>query len=77
MWGTGSQRDFSRPLASGRNRHVSAVLAPIPLERFDSLESADDFSVERGMKVRIMFNEDAVVPLPRKVFSAPKDEHLN
>lgn len=71
------REDDGSPLASSLNRHVSAVLAPIPIERFDTFESVDDFSVERGMKVRIIFNEDAVVPFPRDIFNAPEDEHLN
>jgi len=65
------------PLAGGQNRHVSAVIALLASQRFDTFESADPFLVERGMKVRIIFNEHAAVPLPREVFNAPGDEHLN
>ena len=69
--------DDGSPLAAGRNRHVSAVLALIHVERFDTFEKDDDFSVERKMKVRIAYNPDADVPLPRNVFNDPADEHLN
>jgi hypothetical protein len=69
--------DDGSPLAGGRNRQVSAVLALIPVERFDTLEKNDDFSVERKMKIRIAYNPDADVPLPRSVFSDAYDEHLN
>jgi hypothetical protein len=47
------------------------------LERFDSLEKGDDFSVERKMRVRIAYNPDGDVPLPRSVFNDPDDEQLN
>jgi len=72
-----TREDDGSPLAGGRNQHVSAVLVLEPLERFDTIETEDDFSVERGMRVRIVYNEEAVVPLPKDVFSAPDDEHLN
>jgi len=72
-----TREDDGSPLAGGRNQHVSAVLVLEPLERFDTIETEDDFSVERGMRVRIVYNEEAVVPLPKDVFSAPEDEHLN
>jgi hypothetical protein len=29
------------------------------------------------MKVRVLYNPDAAVPLPRDVFNDPDDEHLN
>jgi len=69
--------DDGSPLADGRNRHVSAVAALIPVERFDTFEKEDDFSVERKMKVRILYNPDAAVPVPRYVFNDPEDEHVN
>ena len=69
--------DDGSPLAGGRNRHVSAVAALIAGERFDTFDKIDDFSIERKMKVRILYNPDAAVPLPRDVFSDPDDEHLN
>jgi len=72
-----TREDDGSPLAGGRNQHVSAVLVLEPLERFDTIETEDDFSVERGMRVRIVYNEEAVVPLPKGVVSAPEDEHLN
>ena len=73
-WG---RSDDGSPLAVGRNRHVSAVAALIAGERFDTFDKTDDFSIERKMKVRILYNPDAAVPLPRDVFSDPDDEHLN
>jgi hypothetical protein len=69
--------DDGSPLAGGRNRHISAVVVLIPTERFDTCKKDDDFSVERKMKVRIMYNPDAAAPLPRDVFNDPADEHLN
>lgn len=69
--------DDASPLAGGRNRHVSAVAALIAGERFDTFDKTDDFSIERKMKVRILYNPDAAVPLPRDVFSDPDDENLN
>lgn len=69
--------DDGSPLAGGRNQHVSAVLALIPVERFDTFEKDDDFSVERKMKVRILYNPNATVPLPRDLFNDGQDEHLN
>lgn len=68
--------DDGSPRAGSRNQHVSAVLAIIPVERFD-FDGEDDFSVERKMKVRILHNPDAAVPLPRDVFNGPDDQHLN
>lgn len=69
--------DDGSPLAGSRRRHVSAVIALIAGERFDTFEAVDDFSVERPMKMRIVYNPDALVPLPRDVFNGPDDEHLN
>ena len=69
--------DDGSPLAGGRNRHVSAVVALVAGERFDTFDKVDDFSVERKMKVRVLYNQDAAVPLPRAVFNDPDDEHLN
>jgi hypothetical protein len=63
-------------LASGRNRHVSAVAALVAGERFDTFDKIDHFSVERKMKVRVLYSPDAEVPVPRHVFSDPRDEHL-
>jgi hypothetical protein len=42
-----------------------------------TFERDDDFSVERKMKVRIVYNPDAVVPFPPDVFNEPDDEQLN
>jgi hypothetical protein len=47
------------------------------VERFDTFDKDDDFSVERKMKVRIVLNPDAFLSLPRDVFDDPHDEHLN
>ena len=69
--------DDGSPLAGGRNRHVSAIAALVPVERFDTFERDDDFSVERKMKVRIVYNPDAFVPFPPNVFNEPEDEQLN
>jgi hypothetical protein len=69
--------DDGSPLAAGRNRHVSAVVALVAGERFDTFDKVDDFSVERKMKVRVLYNPDVAVPLPRDVFNDPDDEHLN
>lgn len=69
--------DDGSPLAGGRNRHVSAAAALIAGERFDTFDQTDDFSIERKMKVRVLYNPDAAVPLPRDVFRDPDDEHLN
>lgn len=69
--------DDGSPLAGGRNRHVSAVAALVAGERFDTFDRIDDFSVERKMKVRVLYNPDAAVPFPRDVFNDPDDEHLN
>jgi len=69
--------DDGSPLAGGRNRHVSAIAALAPVGRFDTFERDDDFSVERKMKVRIVYNPDALVPFPPDVFNEPEDEQLN
>jgi hypothetical protein len=69
--------DDGSPLAGGRNQHVSAVAALIAGVRFDTFEEVDDFSLERKMMVRILYNPDAALPLPRDVFNDPDDEHLN
>lgn len=69
--------DDGSPLAGGRNRHVSAVAALIAGDRFDTFDKVDDFSIERKMKVRVLYNPDAAVPLLRDVFSDLQDEHLN
>ena len=69
--------DDGSPLAGGRNRHVSAVAVLIACERFDTFEKSDDFSIERKMRVRVLYNPDAAVPFPRDVFSDAEDEHLN
>lgn len=69
--------DDGSPLAGGRNQHVSAVAALIAGERFDTFDKIDDLSIERKMKVRVLYNPDAAVPLPRDVFSDADDEHLN
>ena len=69
--------DDGSPLAGGRNCHVSAIAALVPVERFDTIERDDDFSVERKMKVRIVYNPDAFVPFPPNVFNEPEDEQLN
>ena len=74
---TWARVDDGSPLAGGRNKHVSAVLALLPAERFDTFDKADDFSIERKMRVRILHNRDAGVPLPRDVFNDADDEHLN
>ena len=47
------------------------------VERFDTFDKDDDFSVERKMKVRIVLNPDAFLSLPRDVFADPHDEPLN
>jgi hypothetical protein len=65
------------PLAGGLNRHVSAVAVLIPVTRFDTLSQDDDFSVERPMKIRIVYNDGATVPFPRDVFNSSDDEHMN
>jgi hypothetical protein len=68
-------KDDNSPLYGGRNRHVRAVMAIIPTVRYDNFDgTVDDFSVERPMKVRIMRNRFATVPLPGDVFSDPDDE---
>ena len=46
-------------------------------KRFDTWDKVDDFSVERPMKVRIVHNPHASVPLPREVFNAADDEQVN
>jgi len=71
--------DFGRlfRLAGDRNRHVSAVAALIAGERFDTFDATDDFSIERKMKVRVLYHSDAAVPVPREVFNDPDDEQLN
>jgi hypothetical protein len=56
---------------------VTAIAALVPVERFDTVERDDDFSVERKMKVRIVYNPDALVPFPPDVFNEPADEQLN
>jgi hypothetical protein len=53
------------------------VAALIAGERFDTFEKIDDFSIERKMKVRVLYNPDAAAPLPRDAFSDSDDEHLN
>src|SRR5262245_52135497 len=69
--------DDGSPLAACRNQHVSAVIALIPAERFDTFDKTDDFSIQRKMRVRILYNPDAAVPLPRDVFNDAQDEQLN
>jgi hypothetical protein len=69
--------DDNSPLAAGRNAHVSAVAVLIPVQRFDTWEKADNFIVERKMKVRLLHNPYARVPLPTSVFSDAVDEILN
>ena len=69
--------DDGSPLAGARNRHVSAVAVLEPVERFDTFEKVDDFSVPRPMKVRIVYNDDPIVRFPRDVFGEPQDEHLD
>lgn len=44
---------------------------------FDTLDGDDDFSVERKMKVWVLYNDNAQVPFPRDIFSEPEDEHVN
>ena len=56
---------------------MSAIAALVPVERFDTFERDDDFSVERKMKVRMVYSPDALVPFPPDVFNEPEDEHLN
>jgi hypothetical protein len=68
--------DDGSPLAGGRYGHVSAVAALVAAERFDTFEKVDDFSVERKMKVRVLYNPNAIVPFPSDVFNDPRDEHL-
>lgn len=65
------------PLADGQNSHVSAVAVLIPTERFDTFEKNDDFSASRKMKVRVAYNPNATVSLPRNVFNDADDEYLN
>ena len=48
----------------------------IPCERFDSWDTDDEYTVERGMKVRILHNPKATVPLPANVFNDAVDEVL-
>lgn len=69
--------DDGSPLAGGRNGHVSAVAALVPVERFDTFERDDDFSIDRKMKVRIVYNPDALVPFPQDVFNEPEDLQFN
>lgn len=74
----GTQRvDNNSPLKAGRNPHVSAVIAIEHMERFDTIDNIDDFTVERPMRVRIIYNPSATVPLPREVFNTPDDKPLN
>ncbi len=58
-----------------QGRYVSAVAWNIATERFDTMEERDPMTVERRMRLRVMHNPFAVVPLPREMFSAPEDEH--
>jgi hypothetical protein len=70
------RKDDNSPLYGGRNAHVSAVVGVIAGERFDTFEKADDFTVERPMKVRIVRNPAATVPLPTEVFNEAVDEKI-
>ena len=68
------RKDDNSPLHGGRNAHISAVVGVIAGKRFDTLDEVDDFTVERPMKVRIIRNPVATVPLPSEVFSDAMDE---
>uniref|UniRef100_A0A7C1IX73 Uncharacterized protein n=1 Tax=Ammonifex degensii TaxID=42838 RepID=A0A7C1IX73_9THEO len=56
----------SRRFSPEQHCHISAVVVPVPLVRY--LE--DDFTEERPMRVRVLHNPFANVPLPREVFWA-------
>jgi hypothetical protein len=71
-----THEDDNSPLAAGRNAHASAVAVLIPVHRFDTWEKSDDYTVERTMKVRLLHNPYAIVPLPASVFSDAVDEVL-
>jgi len=70
------RKDDNSPLYGGRNAHISTVVGIISGERFDTFEKADDFTVERPMKVRIIRSPFATVPLPPELFSDASDEEI-
>jgi hypothetical protein len=41
--------------------------------RFDTFARRDDFSVERKMKIRIVYNDEPIVPFRHDVFTDPED----
>lgn len=68
--------DDNSPLANGGQDHVSAVFCLISGTRFDEDDGPDPFQVERPMKVRILHNPSAVVPLETPIFDGPDDERV-
>jgi len=54
-------------------RHVSAIAVNLPKEGFQYEEPVEK---ERPMRVRILYNPYADVPLPPSIFNDPEDEHI-
>lgn len=72
----GWEQDDDCPLGSARRDYVSAILVNIPQARFDTWEAPDDFTAQRPMRVHLIHNPYAAVPLPLWVFSESNDKQI-
>ncbi len=55
------------------NQHISAIGVNLPKEGYQYDEQVDR---ERPMRLRILHNPNASVPLPLAIFNDPEDEHI-
>lgn len=60
-------------LTPNRNPYISAVAVNIPKAGYQYIEPPDQ---ERPMRLRVLHNPYAKIPLPLNVFSDPEDEHI-
>lgn len=60
-------------LTPNRRQYVSAIAVNLPKEGHQYIEQVD---LERPMRLRILHNPYASVPLPLDVFNDPEDEHI-
>ena len=60
-------------LSPTRRQYISAVAVNLPKRGFEYIEKLEQ---ERPMRLRVLHNPYAEVPLPLKVFVDPEDEHI-
>lgn len=60
-------------LSPTRRQYISAVAVNLPKRGFEYIKKLEQ---ERPMRLRVLHNPYAQVPLPLSVFSDPEDEHI-